>query len=336
MVPNASIQRAGFRINRFYCNGRISNELQGESDITVAQQGSQLLALQFRKAGARGSTLLAVDQQRSILSRVDQYQPQPPLAYTPYGHHSPASGYFGFNGERLDSITLHYLLGNGYRGFNPVLMRFNSPDNMSPFGRGGLNSYAYCQGDPINLQDPSGHFALGKFFSRIFRVLFGKSKAKAAPQGTQMPAVQSNTTELTTGINAAGFDSVSLPASPRGSLSEYDLIGYHGSVQKHAASLEAGVKSQTGGNDIYGSGFYFSQRKSVASGFAEQRSHSNQSPGHVFGVYAKDFNKWVKGVDFDYYADGIALKVNPVAFDKLVIRGRVEGKLVRRQSIVGR
>ncbi|MGE6825669.1 hypothetical protein ACQKGR_26595, partial [Pseudomonas soli] len=34
---------------------------------------------------------------------------------------------------------------------------FNSPDSWSPFERGGLNSYAYCQGDPVNMTDRSGH-----------------------------------------------------------------------------------------------------------------------------------------------------------------------------------
>ncbi|MNI63190.1 hypothetical protein D3C73_1185430 [compost metagenome] len=37
-------------------------------------------------------------------------------------------------------------------------MRFISPDNLSPFAQGGLNPYAYCEGDPVNFSDPSGHF----------------------------------------------------------------------------------------------------------------------------------------------------------------------------------
>ena len=35
-------------------------------------------------------------------------------------------------------------------------MRFYSPDSLSPFDAGGLNSYAYCSGDPLNYSDPSG------------------------------------------------------------------------------------------------------------------------------------------------------------------------------------
>lgn len=75
----------------------------------------------------------------------------------------------GFNGERSDPMTGHYLLGNGYRAFNPVLMRFNSPDSLSPFGKGGLNGYAYCVGDPVNYSDPTGGAPM--FFKSLFRTV---------------------------------------------------------------------------------------------------------------------------------------------------------------------
>jgi RHS repeat-associated protein len=61
-----------------------------------------------------------------------------------------------FNGERPNAITGHYLLGS-YRVFNLVSMRFNSADSLSPFDEGGLNSYAYCLGDPVNWSDPTGN-----------------------------------------------------------------------------------------------------------------------------------------------------------------------------------
>ncbi|NRF12890.1 RHS repeat-associated core domain-containing protein [Vibrio coralliilyticus] len=66
----------------------------------------------------------------------------------------------GYNGERKDTVTGLYHLGSGYRSYSPSLMRFHSADSMSPFGRGGINKYAYCLGDPINKHDPSGHFAI--------------------------------------------------------------------------------------------------------------------------------------------------------------------------------
>jgi RHS repeat-associated protein len=50
-----------------------------------------------------------------------------------------------------------YLLGYGYRAYNPSVCRFHSPDSLSPFGDGGLNAYAYCGDDPVNRHDPSGH-----------------------------------------------------------------------------------------------------------------------------------------------------------------------------------
>jgi len=85
-------------------------------------------------------------------------------AYGLRGTHNQRVTLLGFNGELADSVAVYYLLGNGYRAFNPNLMRFNSPDSWSPFGDGGLNAYAYCGGDPINNTDPTGH---RKFWKKI-------------------------------------------------------------------------------------------------------------------------------------------------------------------------
>ncbi len=149
-------------IQRFYLKSRLASEIQGSIQRSIFQQDDHLLAQQQRQDDAVEITLLATDKQRSVLHALDATQLHP-LVYTPYGHRLPASGLLsllGFNGERSDPVTGHYLLGNGYRAFNPVLMRFNSPDSMSPFGKGGLNAYVYGQGDPINTLDPTGHFNL--------------------------------------------------------------------------------------------------------------------------------------------------------------------------------
>lgn len=72
----------------------------------------------------------------------------------------PPAASLGFNGERIEPRIGQYLLGLGYRAYNPVLMRFNAPDSKSPFERGGLNAYGYCLGDPVNRIDPDGHAPL--------------------------------------------------------------------------------------------------------------------------------------------------------------------------------
>ncbi len=66
----------------------------------------------------------------------------------------------GFNGELHEQTDGWQVLGNGYRIYCPVLMRFHGPDNLSPYEVGGRNGYAFVAGDPINYQDPSGHRAL--------------------------------------------------------------------------------------------------------------------------------------------------------------------------------
>ena len=145
---------------RFYCKSRLTTEIQGANRYSVFQHGDQLLAQQQRDSGSSGTTLLATDQQRSVLQALKINQPRQPIAYTPYGHRPAGNGLLsllGFNGEPSDQLTGWYFLGNGYRAFNPVLMRFDRPDNLSPFGKGGLNAYAYCAGNPISRADPTGH-----------------------------------------------------------------------------------------------------------------------------------------------------------------------------------
>ena len=66
----------------------------------------------------------------------------------------------GYNGTLHEPGMRWQLLGNGRRVFSPVLMRFHSPDDLSPFSRGGINAYAYCKGDPVNQFDPSGRTPL--------------------------------------------------------------------------------------------------------------------------------------------------------------------------------
>lgn len=116
------------------------------------------------------SHLLKVDRQQSVLGEGSDIA----RAFTVYGGFNPVDSlYTGFSGEIRDQLTGCYHLGQGYRTFNPVLMRFHSPDAISPFGLGGINAYAYS--DPVNTRDPSGHNALfiSAFAQRVMTAVVG-------------------------------------------------------------------------------------------------------------------------------------------------------------------
>ena len=143
----------------FYCNGKIATEVSGDARWRFLQANDLMLARNNHKTPGLPSTLAACDQQRSVLSMYEGKSPES-YAYSPYGHHTQGSGLLlllAFNGEWRDVVTGHYHLGNGYRQFSPVMMRFCSSDSWSPFGKGGLNAYMYCAGDPTNHTDPTGH-----------------------------------------------------------------------------------------------------------------------------------------------------------------------------------
>jgi RHS repeat-associated protein len=89
-----------------------------------------------------------------------------PRSYSAYGAYAGARN-IAFGGQMVDRLTGCYHLGNGRRTYNPVLMRFHSADSLSPFSDGGLNAYAYCNGDPINRVDPSGAYPVTSARNRV-------------------------------------------------------------------------------------------------------------------------------------------------------------------------
>ncbi|MDO7895280.1 RHS repeat-associated core domain-containing protein [Pseudomonas citrulli] len=180
----------GAKEGRFYRNDELVNEIQGPASRTFVRAEGVVLA-EHRAGGEATSRLLAGDDKNSVLYELSQGVAAG-VAYSPYGHRMEGAminSHLGYNGERREAHTGWYLLGKGYRAFNPLLMRFHSPDTLSPFGEGGLNAYMYCVGDPINHVDPTGHSIFG-FFSRGFRGLIGSNRpTTTTPEGQNLPGV---------------------------------------------------------------------------------------------------------------------------------------------------
>ncbi|WP_256573887.1 MULTISPECIES: RHS repeat-associated core domain-containing protein [unclassified Pseudomonas] len=130
----------------------------------------------------RSSKLIFSDSTDTILGyRHTQQCTQ--LTYTAWGY-SINVYLIGLNAEHMDPVSKFYILGSGRRFYNSAHMRFNSPDSLSPFEKGGINTYAYCSGDPINYNDPSGSFrgAILKIPPRI-----SKEQLRVAVRNTPTP-----------------------------------------------------------------------------------------------------------------------------------------------------
>ncbi|MFF7708295.1 RHS repeat-associated core domain-containing protein [Pseudomonas sp. NPDC007930] len=98
--------------------------------------------------------------------------PLVPYGFSAYGFRHRANTRQGFNGQLEANTPGIYSLGHGRRAYSAVLRRFLQPDTLSPFSRGGLNTYCYCGAEPVNRLDPSG----GSFFNAL--KLLGKGIAR--------------------------------------------------------------------------------------------------------------------------------------------------------------
>lgn len=131
----------------FYSPNNVTTEMSTQS---YRQVGRAEGIINFHIDQTQSNSLLAVDRSNSPLGL-----PAKPINYSPYGHHAIDFGKLvGFNGQRQDPLTHNYYLKS--RFFSPAIYRFCSSDQFSPFDKGGVNSYAYCEGDPINFTDPTG------------------------------------------------------------------------------------------------------------------------------------------------------------------------------------
>ncbi|TDF78888.1 RHS repeat-associated core domain-containing protein, partial [Pseudomonas sp. H9] len=136
----------------FFSAGQTTHEQTGTTTVQHISDGASLFALN----SITSAILLGQDAQGSV--RIEADSEVRSRHYTAHGAESGNSSEvpYGYTGERREPLTGWYIPA-GYRPYDPLMMMFLSPDSESPFGRGGINPYAYCGGDPVNRIDPDGH-----------------------------------------------------------------------------------------------------------------------------------------------------------------------------------
>lgn len=145
------------KMQRRYLGLSLDSTLEDGLLTEYLQAGGQPRAQQ--QAG--NVTLLLTDHAGSVNTEYDAEGTRH-AHYAPYGEQlledagQPLRSLLAFNGEARERAFGWYLLGSGYRAYNPGLMRFHSPDSMPP-EEAGINPYVYALGNPVYWHDPTGH-----------------------------------------------------------------------------------------------------------------------------------------------------------------------------------
>ncbi|MGP4114433.1 RHS repeat-associated core domain-containing protein [Streptomyces sp. 4N509B] len=212
-----------------YHGDRLATVTDGERHTRLLQLDAACVA-QHRDGAQAETRLLGTDGKRTVLVSATGAQ-HTEHAYTAYGHRpvSATDDVLGFDGQRTDPVLGWLHLGNGYRAYDPVTMRFTTPDSLSPFGGGGINPYVYCLGDPVNRTDPSGHLSwqawvgIGIGVASLAFAAFTAGQSIVAAGGVMAAISAASTTSLVlgavgavsdvTGIASAALEEVSPQAS---------------------------------------------------------------------------------------------------------------------------
>ncbi|WP_161959252.1 RHS repeat-associated core domain-containing protein, partial [Pseudomonas ovata] len=188
----------------------------------------------------------------------------------------------GYNGEMLDSATGWYLLGKGYRAYDPALMRFHSPDSLSPFGSGGLNPYTYCLGNPIALHDPTGHFASST--SSRTRIRHDDVGPEESRSGGNFPWMAAAIGAVMVAVSVAAVLRLGGAAFPARAAATPKTTA---AVDASAAATVATAAESTAGASVAGGAATATTRGSTASVVsASASSTSSALPGNTLSSHA--------------------------------------------------
>lgn len=208
----------------FYQSGNLITLKTDDYHRSIFRSTKHIFA-EYPTDSARQCELLAADTKNSIISAHDSAEKEE-HAYTAFGHSANLPSLRtlqGFNGEQIDRALGAYQLGLGYRTYSPGLMRFQSPDSLSPFGKGGINCYTYCGGDPVNYTDPTGHALVHLKNGQTMRVT--KNSAVALPHKFK-PSTLKRTTSHASALKSETprYPTTSGAANPFNKITEPDIF----------------------------------------------------------------------------------------------------------------
>ena len=269
---------------RFYQDDMLCRTEQGDSQAHYLYFDNQPLSQQQQDDPAQ-TLLLMTDGKNSVLAECGQRELRK-ATYDAYGARNlddELKCTLGFNGEVRDQQSGWYLLGQGYRAYNPTLMRFHSPDSLSPFSAGGINPYTYCAGDPINFFDPTGHANRGVNWMGVFgAAMAAVGIALTVAAVVIAPPIGAAAIATTTAFTAIGIGG-----------GAYGM--YEGVMATHATRLKDREKNETsalisGGLDVaFGAWGLWGAIRAAKNAAAARVSWHNmvqESLGKVDGAYA--------------------------------------------------
>ncbi len=160
---------------RVYAGLGIAQEYNGSSTTDFINHGDSPIL----QVNGSDYNVFGLNRNNSVIS-VRNSSSTTTTSYSPFGC-SNNNVRVGFNGQMKDVGDSNcYPLGFGTRFFLPSIGGFTGLDSFSPFTSGDMNPYRYCEGDPINASDPSGHSLLGDILFGVVAIIAGVASIVAA------------------------------------------------------------------------------------------------------------------------------------------------------------
>lgn len=184
------------------------------------------------------------------------------LEYYPYGKTYVSDGTkttnYKYTGKEEDSSTGLYFYGARY--YDPDLGRFIQPDTIvpNPYNPQDLNRYSYCNNNPINYTDPTGH-SWKSFWKGVGDWFSGIGKSIIQNPGVFVAALVGG---IAFGMMGAAFaHSFMLPSMSVGGVSIMEgalMTGVEFGIGGFGAGLAQGLASgQSSGNVLRSAGYGF-------------------------------------------------------------------------------